>query len=139
MVYIPRWQIILILVICVLGVIFAAPNLLDRTTAEQLPDWMPKQQMNLGLDLRGGSHLLLEVETQAVIKERLDGVADSVRTELRQAQVRFGDLRVDGNSVVFGVRDSADFEKARTAVRKIAGSVAPSGGMFSMGKISPDR
>ena len=95
MVYIPRWQIILILVICVLGVIFAAPNLLDRTTAEQLPDWMPKQQMNLGLDLRGGSHLLLEVETQAVIKERLDGVADSVRTELRQAQVRFGDLRID--------------------------------------------
>jgi preprotein translocase subunit SecD len=133
MVYIPRWQIVLILVICVFGVIFAAPNLLDRTSADRLPDWLPKEQMNLGLDLRGGSHLLLEVETGAVIKERLEGVADSVRNELRQAQVRFGDLRIDGNSVVFGVRDAADLEKARAAVRKLAGSVAPSGGMFSTG------
>jgi preprotein translocase subunit SecD len=56
-----------------------------------------------------------------------------VRTELRQAQIRFGDLRIDGNSVVFGVREPGDFDKARSAVRKLAGSVASSGGMFSVG------
>ncbi|HEX7006376.1 MAG TPA: protein translocase subunit SecD [Alphaproteobacteria bacterium] len=133
MVYIPRWQIVLILAICVIGAILAAPNLLDRATAEQLPDWLPKQQINLGLDLRGGSHLLLEVEAETVIRERLDGLADSARNELRQAQIRFSEMRVDGSSVRFRVRDPADLEKAREAVRKLAGSVAPTGGMFSTG------
>ncbi|MGE5145607.1 MAG: protein translocase subunit SecD [Candidatus Eiseniibacteriota bacterium] len=133
MVYIPRWQIILILAICVLGLAFAAPNLVDRASATQLPGWLPTKQMNLGLDLRGGSHLLLEVQTSAVIKERMDGVADSLRNELRQAQVRFGDLRVQGSSVIFGVREPGDFDKARTAARKLIGTVAPSGGLFGGG------
>ena len=133
MVYIPRWQIILILAICVLGLAFAAPNLLDRTASDKLPDWLPNKQMNLGLDLRGGSHLLLEVQTSAVIKERMEGLADSVRNELRQAQVRFGDLRVDGTSVVFGVREPGDLDKARSAARKLIGTVASSGGLFTGG------
>ena len=133
MVHIPRWQIVLILAICVFGLAFATPNLLDRSMTEQLPSWLPNKQMNLGLDLRGGSHLLLEADTKVVLKERLEGLADAVRTELRQAQIRFGDLRADGNSVVFSVREPGDVDKARTAVRKLAGSVAASGGMFSAG------
>ena len=133
MVYIPRWQIILILAICVLGLVFAVPNLLNRTVADTLPGWLPSKQMNLGLDLRGGSHLLLEVQTAAVIKERMDGVADSLRNELRKAQIRFGDLRVSGSSVIFGVREQDDFDKARAAARKLIGTVAPGGGLFSGG------
>src|SRR6266550_4342222 len=67
MMHMAPWKIWTILVICVLGVIYAAPNFLTREQAAQLPAWLPHQQINLGLDLQGGSHLLLEV-----VRRRID-------------------------------------------------------------------
>ena len=69
MVNIPRWQIVLVLVVCVVGAAFAAPNLFSRQFAESLPDWLPHKQISLGLDLQGGSHLLLEVKAGVIIEE----------------------------------------------------------------------
>ena len=60
MVYFSKWKISIILGIVFLGFAIAAPNLLEQKTADKLPDWLPNQQVNLGLDLQGGSHLLLE-------------------------------------------------------------------------------
>ncbi|MCK5166958.1 MAG: protein translocase subunit SecD, partial [Rhodospirillaceae bacterium] len=62
MIRISKWKIISILSVCLLGLLFAMPNALDSKTAEGLPGWLPSKQMSLGLDLRGGSHLLLEVK-----------------------------------------------------------------------------
>ncbi len=64
MVHIPKWQVVLILAVLTIGAIFAAPNLLKRETAEALPGWVPHLQVNLGLDLQGGSYLLLEVDLE---------------------------------------------------------------------------
>ena len=61
------WKVALIIGLCALGFAFAAPNLLDRQTADNLPGFLPSQQVNLGLDLRGGSHMLLEVESSVEI------------------------------------------------------------------------
>ena len=55
MVHIPRWQLVLVLAVLAIGMVFAAPNLLKRETAEALPGWVPSQQVNLGLDLQGGA------------------------------------------------------------------------------------
>ena len=55
MVHIPKWQVVLILAVLAIGAVFAAPNLLKRETAEGLPGWVPHLQVNLGLDLQGGS------------------------------------------------------------------------------------
>ena len=44
------------------GILFAVPNLFSRQQLDVLPDWLPKRQVALGLDLRGGSHLLLEID-----------------------------------------------------------------------------
>ena len=57
MLYFAPWKATLIAVLCVLGLVFTAPNFVSKQTAEGLPDWLPHKQVNLGLDLQGGSHL----------------------------------------------------------------------------------
>jgi len=95
------WKVTLILGLCVLGLAFSAPNLLDRATADSLPGWLPNKQVNLGLDLQGGSHLLLEVGVNVVINERLDSLVDAIRKELRSSHIRYSGLgRVRGGVTV---------------------------------------
>ena len=78
MMYFSRLKTTLILGVCALGVLLCIPNLLPAPAG-----WLPWRQVRLGLDLRGGSYLLLEVDMAAVIKERLDSISDGVRTTLR--------------------------------------------------------
>ncbi|MCG8510127.1 MAG: protein translocase subunit SecD, partial [Rhodospirillales bacterium] len=72
MVYFAKWKVVLVAVVCGLGILFVLPNFLDRDTADSLPTWLPHKQISLGLDLQGGSHLLLEVDFAEVVQERLD-------------------------------------------------------------------
>jgi len=123
MVHFPRWQLILVLAVLLLGAGFAAPNLLSRQAAEALPDWLPKEQVNLGLDLQGGSHLLLEVDLEAVAREQLDNLVDALRIDLRRARIGYTVLGVDGNSVTFTVRDPASLEEARQIARDAASDI----------------
>ena len=62
MLYFSRWKTIGIWLVVALSVIFAIPNLIPQHVLATWPDWVPKKQMMLGLDLQGGSHILLEVE-----------------------------------------------------------------------------
>lgn len=94
MIHFAKWKIVLILIVCALGLIYAAPNLLlDREAseiwAEEAPAWLPGRQVNLGLDLQGGSHLLLRVDWESIVRERLESVVDSLRTSLRGADIGY--------------------------------------------------
>jgi preprotein translocase subunit SecD len=118
MVRFAHWKIILVAVVLVLGLATAAPNLVSRETAESLPDWMPSRQINLGLDLQGGSHLLLEVDTQAVIRERLESVVEGVRSALREAKIRYEGLGLDGQAVTVTILDGDRMDEARRLIRE---------------------
>ncbi len=83
MLYFSKLKTMLILGACALGVLLSLPNLLPAPA-----DWVPWRGIHLGLDLRGGSYLLMEVDMGAVIKERLEGLADSTRRSLERAGVR---------------------------------------------------
>lgn len=83
MLYFSRWKTVLIWLAVVLAAVFAFPNLLSRDEAATLPEFLPSKQMTLGLDLQGGSHILLQVDRQDIIKERLESTADEVRRMLR--------------------------------------------------------
>ena len=83
MLYFSRLKTALILGACVLGVLLAIPNLFAAPVA-----WLPWRTIHLGLDLRGGSYLLMEVDMGAVVKERLDGLADQARRAMDRAGVR---------------------------------------------------
>ncbi len=117
MVKYSRWTAILTLVICVLGIVYAAPNLLFAEEPQDLPGWVPHKKMTLGLDLQGGSHLLLEVATDAVITEQLDAVVSTFRRTLRRERVRYVGLGVDAGAVVFRLLDPGEQKLVRTLLR----------------------
>ena len=119
MVYFSKWKIIFVLAVSVLGLAFSAPNFIDPKTAEGLPDWLPHKQVSLGLDLQGGSHLLLEVDIDTVMKEHLESLVDSMRAELRKARIRYGGLGLDGESAEVTIRVDEEIETARNLLRAI--------------------
>ena len=127
MLYFANWKIALILVIALAGVAFTLPNFLERQTADGLPDWLPHKQINLGLDLQGGSHLLLEVDTNAVVLERLQGLVEAARAELRKARIGYtGGLGVtDGKKVLVRVRKAEELELAVNAIKGLASQLQP--------------
>jgi protein-export membrane protein SecD len=118
-----KWKVTLILAIILAGFVFAAPNLISRDKLEGLPSWVPKTVFSLGLDLQGGSHLLYEVDTKALIGERLNGVMDEVRTQLRGANIGYTDLGVKDGAVRLKLRDPGSIEAARPAMKKAAGNL----------------
>lgn len=73
---------ILVLLVTLFGLLFAAPNFLPKDFVDGLPDWLPSQTMVLGLDLQGGSHLLLEVDRQGIVTERLRDLRRDARNVL---------------------------------------------------------
>ncbi len=123
MVQYPRWQLFLVLAVILLGLAFVSPNLLKRETADGLPGWVPSQQINLGLDLQGGSYLLLEVDLAEVMREQLDNLVESLRIDLRRAKIGYTGLGVDGDAVVFTVRDEASLDQAREILFRSAGQL----------------
>jgi len=111
MLYLEKWKVYLIAGICALGVLYALPNLMGPRTVEwmqsHLPSFLPSRTVNLGLDLRGGSHLLLEVETDAHIEELMHGLVDQTRTELRKEKIGYTDLGLGQGVVRFKLTDSS--------------------------------
>jgi len=117
MVQIPRWQYIFALVVVLLGLVYVSPNFFSRSTMEEMPGWLPQEQVNLGLDLRGGSYLLLQVDVDSVFQEQLEGIVDVVRSELRRGRVGYTGLGRSGNSVVFTLTDPGQTGQARDLLR----------------------
>jgi SecD/SecF fusion protein len=83
-----RWVIVTYSLIILLGMLAAFPNLLTRQQLDALPNWMPKKQVTLGLDLSGGSHLVLEVDANALKSNRLGALLNDVRNKLRSENIR---------------------------------------------------
>ncbi len=130
MVNYPRWAMIVTVVVALLGVIYASPNfLLSEEEAEQASEGggalLPTKQMNLGLDLQGGSSLLLKVELDVAIREIMESVESQVRDALRERNDRVGDrigytgLRSNEDAVTVTIRDLADVDRARERLEDI--------------------
>src|SRR5579862_7638492 len=119
MLYSANWKVLLICAVCLLGVVLSLPNLFPAALLAQLPDAVPHQQVSLGLDLRGGSYLLLRVDFQQEEAERLQGLVDNVREALRKANIGYTGLGVHGNAITFTIRDLGRIDDAKTAIAKI--------------------
>lgn len=74
-------------VICLAALIFSSPNFFDKNTVDAWPSWLPKQQLKLGLDLRGGAHLLLTMDTKELRQNMLENLREDVRANLRAAKI----------------------------------------------------
>ena len=129
----PKWQIYLYSFIILFGVVLAIPNVFTRAQLDSMPDWLPKKQVTLGLDLRGGSHLVLEVDSKALMKERLQSMADDIAAKVRQEKISSVRAAPVGDSVMVTFRDPSRVEKLREIIRDV--TQAP---VSAMGPTQPD-
>ncbi len=134
MLYFSRWKTILIWLAVLAGVVFSAPNLVSQSTLDGLPDWLPKRQMTLGLDLQGGSHILLQIERQDLIDERLETTRDDIRRLLRDARIGYTGLSGSGRTVQVRIREAEDVERAKEALSTLTDPI--SAGLFAGGTVS---
>ena len=108
-----------------LGILFSVPTFLSPTTLKSLPksvqSWF--KPITLGLDLQGGSYLLMEVDTQDLLKERLITLSDLSRSDLRKAKIRFSGLNVVDGQMTVRILNAGDLMSAKEVIRKIEPSL----------------
>jgi SecD/SecF fusion protein len=134
MLYFSRWKTISIWLVVLLAVIVSAPNLLPQSTLASMPDWLPKRQLTLGLDLQGGSHILLQIDRDDLISDRLESARDDIRVALREARVGYTGLSGSGHNVQVRIRDADQIEAAKTALASLTQPV--SAGLFSAANVT---
>lgn len=122
MMTLSRWKVILVVLATIFGAVFTLPNLLPPETREQLPGFLPRKALNLGLDLQGGSYLLYSVDTQALRAERLNNLTEDVRKTLTDEQIPFTDLGQVGGALSVRITDPGQVTKAQTALRSAVGA-----------------
>ena len=120
MMYFSRAKTLSILGVCVLGILLCLPNLFDAPNA-----WVPWRRAHLGLDLRGGSYLLMQVDMDAVQHERLDALADNARSLLLKEHIGYQNLAPQQaqQRVFLHLRDPSQHDAAVAALKTVPMSV----------------
>lgn len=116
----PRWKVLLIWGVVIFGVLCSVPSFLPERVLQPLPGFL-KPRISLGLDLAGGSHLLLEASSDEVAKLKLTTMEEQVRTELRRADARIpiGDISSRGGRLSFMVRDPSQVDAVVERIRPL--------------------
>jgi preprotein translocase subunit SecD len=118
----PRWKVWIVTLVVLAGIFMSIPSLLAGTPyANRWPAWLPHDRINLGLDLAGGSHLLLEADAGDALKQRLQAKEDEVATELRRdPRIEIGDISTSGGRLSFLVRDPTQVDAAVERLRRLS-------------------
>jgi len=118
-----RYLVATYLAIILAGILLALPNLLPAAALERLPGFLPSGQIALGLDLRGGSHLVLEVDAADLRRERVRTLAEDARRTLREASIPWTALDSSEREVRIALRDPAQIAQARQALAPLVGTL----------------
>ena len=116
----PRWKVIGIWAILAFGILLSVPSLLPPVASQYLPAWAQKIHVNLGLDLAGGSHLLLAADTGDVARQRASLMEDTIRREMRRAApqpIEIREVSTTGGQLSFVVANPAQVEAALGVAR----------------------
>lgn len=127
MIQLSRWKVTLLVIATLLGILFAYPNVLSPSQREALPGWLPNNALNLGLDLQGGSYLLLEVDVPEMRTKRVTNLVEDVRVTLREAQISVGGLQREPGGVIVTIPDAGQYNAAFEALRQLAGAPGANG------------
>ncbi|MDP2330250.1 MAG: protein translocase subunit SecD [Reyranella sp.] len=126
MLYFSRWKALAIILTTLVVCLCAVPNFFPEAQVKTWPRWA-QRHLVLGLDLQGGSHILLEVDANSVKKDRLDQIRDDVRRSLRDAKIPYTGLAVRNDAVEVRVTREADLPTALTKLRELS---QPLGGLL---------
>ncbi|MBO9576555.1 MAG: protein translocase subunit SecD [Sphingobium sp.] len=124
----PRWKIWAVILTLLIGCAYAVPTFLPEKTVDSFPSVF-KARVNLGLDLSGGSYILLEGSTQDVAKQQLQNMEEQIRTELRKrdARIAIGDISTRDGRLSFMVRDISQLDAAVERIRTLTQGAQLSG------------
>src|SRR5690554_7671861 len=103
--------------VIVLGLLSALPNLLSPTLSGMLPDWYQQNTVSLGLDLQGGSHLLLEADIQELFTSEHEAIAGELTISLRETDIRYGRLQITDRGIELPVRQPEWVSEAASLAR----------------------
>lgn len=119
MIHLPRWQVILIGIVVLFGFMFTIPNFFDKKTVDKFPNIFPKNQIYLGLDLQGGSHILLEVDVQSYLDDQMEALVGETRKKLRSEKIRLKSIRQKEDAIIAQLTKVEDSDKAFKAISSI--------------------
>src|SRR6202000_2857478 len=126
MLYFTRWKALAIILTALVVCLCAVPNFFPEATVKTWPAWA-QRRLVLGLDLQGGSYLLLEVDSNYLKKEKLDQIRDDVRRSLREAKIGYTGLASKGDSVEVRITKDTELQTALTKLRELS---QPMGGLL---------
>ncbi|QWG10919.1 protein translocase subunit SecD [Bradyrhizobium sediminis] len=126
MLYFTRWKALAIILTALVVCLCAVPNFFPEAKVKTWPKWA-QRHLVLGLDLQGGSHILLEVDSNSVKKDKLDQVRDDVRRALREAKIPYTGLAVRNDNVEVRITKDTDLQNALTKLRELS---QPLGGLL---------
>src|SRR5208282_4844490 len=119
MLFFTPWKAAAILITALVVCLCAVPNFFPESVVKNWPSWAQRHVV-LGLDLQGGSHLLLEVDSNAVRKERLQALDDDVLRVLRQARIPFTGRAIHGTTVEVHITRGSDVDNALAKLRELS-------------------
>ena len=124
-----RWKVAGVSLLILFGILFAIPSLFPKEQAAAWPKFVPHSRINLGLDLAGGSHLLLEADSADAAKQRVAAMEDNVASELRRGDtpIDIGDISTSGGVLSFMVRNPAQVDPAVEKLRQLTKPVGLTG------------
>src|SRR6201995_5349200 len=126
MLYFTRWKALAIILTALVVCLCAVPNFFPEARVKTWPAWA-QRRLVLGLDLQGGSYLLLEVDSNYIKKEKLDQVRDDVRKTLREAKIGYTGLATKGDAVEVRITKDTDQANALGKLRELS---QPLGGLL---------
>ncbi|HBI18643.1 MAG TPA: protein translocase subunit SecD, partial [Brevundimonas sp.] len=127
MIQLSRWKVILVVASAIIGCLLAYPNLLSPAQREALPGWLPRNALNLGLDLQGGSYLLLEVDVPKMREKRVTNLIEDVRVTLSGAGIATNGFQREAGGVVATLANPAQTDAAFKALQQLGGQTGPGG------------
>jgi preprotein translocase subunit SecD len=119
MLHFERWKIFAIVATCLAGLLFAMPNFFSKETVASWPSFIPQRQMPLGLDLRGGAHLLLAMDTGEVRKNWLATLREDARKQLRDAKIGFSAIGATADALQVRLTKPEDQDGALKLLKKL--------------------
>jgi preprotein translocase subunit SecD len=122
----PRWKVASIIGLLVALMALAIPSFFPSSITDK---WPVHPRINFGLDLAGGSYLMLEADTDGLIKQRLEQMQEQVATEMQRSdpKVDIGDISTQGGKITFVVRDVSQLEIARQRLSTLTNGAGMTG------------
>lgn len=137
----PRWRIWMLNLVILAGVICAIPSVVPGNMRAQVSQYLPIPAINLGLDLAGGSHILLEADTSQLAQTRLESLEDAVRSAMRRAEPRIAieDVSRSGGTLSFTVPEVSQVDAARELLLPLVSNNATGGRDWDIGVNNGNR